>query len=291
MKNNRISSILLLSGLFIIISCARKDSSPSQVEDLVKQSDNDAVFETVLNKADDQINSEISKLENLNYNISPGKSGESDPCSAKITVETPATSKFPKTITLDYGTGCTDPAGNFRAGKIIVNITGPYWEKNTVRQSKLVDYRYNDLKISGERKEMNKGTNEKGYYIFEVKNTELIGNTNGELLVERKLDRTRTYNRGSNLSSNVDDEVWVSGSTLVKKKGKEVVQEITTPLYRKITCQHFQSGIIITFVKKEKVSELNYGDGVCDDKATWTNGTIEKEITLKSWINIYSIKP
>jgi hypothetical protein len=291
MKNIRISSIVLLSGLFIIISCARKDSSPAQIEDLVKQSEKDAVFEAVLNKADDQINSEISKLENLNYNTSSGKSGESEPCSAKITVETPATSKFPKTITLDYGTGCTDPAGNFRAGKIIVHITGPYWEKNTVRQSKLVDYRYNDLKISGERKEMNKGTNDKGYYLFEVKNTEFIGNTNGELLVERKLERTRTCNRGSNLSSNVDDEVWVTGTSLVKKKGKEVVQEITAPLYRKITCQHFQSGIITTFDKKEKVSDLNYGTGECDNKAVWSNGTITKEITLKSWINHYSFKP
>lgn len=290
MKNTGFSSFILISGLFIIISCARKDSSPAQVEDLVKQSENDAVFETVLSKADDQINSEISKLENLNYSITTGKSDVAE-CNAVITVETPAASKFPKTITLDYGTGCTDPEGNFRAGKIVVHITGPYWEKNTVRQSKLVDYRYNDLKISGERKEMNKGKNDKGYYLFEVKNTEIIGNTNGELIVERKLDRSRTYNRGTNLSSNVDDEVWITGSSLVKKKGKETIQEITTPLYRKVSCQHFMSGIITTFIKKEKVAELNYGDGVCDDKAIWSNGTISKEITLKSWINHYAVKP
>lgn len=291
MKSKRFSSVLLLAGLFIIISCTRKDSSPSQVEDLVKQSDNDAVFEAVLSKADDQINAEILKLENLNFITSGLKSGEADSCNAKITVESPPSAKYPKTITLDYGTGCTDRAGNFRAGKVIVHITGPYWEKNTVRKSKLVDYIFNDLKISGERLEMNKGVNDKGYYIFEVKNTEVIAKTNGDVLVDRKLERTRTYNRGSNLTSNVDDEVWVSGSLKVKKNGKEFLQEITTTLYRKTTCQHFQSGVITTFIDKVKAHELNYGNGECDAIAVWSNGTVTKNIILKSWINHYSVKP
>jgi hypothetical protein len=291
MNHKKFTSVLLLIGFFIIISCARKDSSPAQVDDQISQAEKDAVFETVLIKADDQINKEISKLENLNYVISAGKSDESEPCNAKITVETLSNTIFPKTITLDYGKGCTDNEGNFRAGKIIVNITGPYWEKNTVRKSILVDYRFNDLKIKGERTEINKGPNDKGFIVFEVKNSEKIWNSKEELLVERNLDRVRTCNRGKNLILIDDDEVWVTGKTAVKKEGKEVIQEITTPLYRMLTCQHFQKGVITSFVNKVKIGEFNYGDGPCDDKATWTNGTITKEIILKSWINYYSIKP
>lgn len=291
MIHTKFSSFLLLVGLFVIISCARKDSSPAQVEDLVKQAEQDAVFETVLSKADDQINKEISKLENLNYIIPVRKSVDVEPCNAKITIETYATSKFPKTITLDYGSGCTDAEGNFRAGKIVVHITGPYWEKNTVRNSKLVDYRYNDLKIIGERNEINKGPNDKGLIVFEVKNSEKIWNSKDELLVERNLDRLRTCNRGANLTSTDDDEVWITGRTTVNKNGKESIQEITTTLYRKLTCQQFQSGVITTFVKNVKTAELNYGNGLCDDKAIWSNGNITKEITLKSWVNYYAIKP
>jgi len=290
MKKTGFSSFILVSGLLIIISCARKDSSPAEVEELVQQTEKDAVFETVLNKADDQINREITKLENLNYTTNTGKSDVAE-CEALVTVVAPANAKFPKTITLDFGTGCTDPEGNFRAGKIVVHITGSYWSKGTERHADLVDYRFNDLKISGERLVINKGLNEDGYVVFELKNTEMIGNTNGELLVERKLERKRICNRGTNLFSYEDNEVWLTGRSLIKKNGKEVVQEITTPLYRKISCQHFQSGVITTYVKNEKVSDLNYGDGECDDKAVWSNGTITKEITLKSWINYYSIKP
>jgi len=290
---NRINSpsLILLSGLFFIASCTSKDSSPSQVEDLVKQAQNDAVFESVLSKADDQISKEISKLENLSYIVPAGKSADTEPCSPRITVESLLNAKFPKTITLDYGSGCTDSDGNFRAGKVIVHITGPYWEKNTVRHSKLVDYKFNDLKISGERNELNKGANDKGYIVFEVKNSEKIWNSKEELLVERSLNRLRTCDRGAILTSTEDDQVWVTGVTKVNKNGKEIIQEITTPLYRKLTCEHFQSGVITTFVQKEKIAELNYGDGLCDNKAVWSNGIIKKDITLKSWVNHYSVKP
>jgi hypothetical protein len=281
---------LFIAGILIILSCARKDSSPAEVTNLFKQAENEAITEVVLQKADDQINKEITMLESLNYNIPASKSGEAAACNAKITIEKLAATKFPKIITLDFGSGCTDSLGNFRAGKIIVNITGPYWEKNTVRNSKLVDYVYNDLKIAGERNEINKGTNDKGYYVFEVKHKEKISSTKGDLLIEREWMRVRNYNRGMNLLSIDDDEVWVTGSSAVQKNGKETVQEITTPLYRKITCQNFQSGVVTTFIKKEKAGELNYGTGVCDNIATWTNGQVTKTITLKTWINYYSTK-
>jgi hypothetical protein len=283
-------SAVLGTGIFVIFSCTRDESPLTNETDQFKLAEKETVFEAVLQKADDQINKEITLLENFNYNILANKSGEAESCKAKITVETPTNSKFPKTITLDFGTGCTDTEGNFRAGKIVVHITGPYWEKNTVRISKLVDYIFNDLKIVGDRQEMNKGLNDKGFYIFEVKNSEKISTIKGELLVDRNLKRERIYNRGKDLKTTDDDEVWVTGSTKVEKNGKEVVNEITVPLYRKLTCQHFQSGVITTFANKVKVSELNYGTGDCDDQAVWTNYKVTKTITLKTWINYYSLK-
>lgn len=282
--------IFFITGILVIISCSRKDSSPTEVNDLFKQAEKEAVSEAVLQKADDQIDKEISMLEKYNYVITTTKSEEVDKCSAKINIETPANSKFPKTISLDFGSGCTDSEGNFRAGKIIVHITGPYWEKNTVRHSKLVNYVYNDLKIIGDRKEINKGPNDKGYIVFDVKHSEKISNTKGVLLIERDWDRVRICNRGKDLLTTNDDEVWVTGKAKVENNGKEVIKEITVPLYRKLTCQHFQSGVITTFVKKEKIAEFDYGKGECDNTATWTNGVITKTITLKTWINYYALK-
>jgi hypothetical protein len=289
--NIKMKKILFaLVAIIVIISCTRDESPVSIQDDQFIQAQKETVIEAVLQKADDQIDKEIAMLEKLNYNSPTTKSGEVDLCNAKIAVETVANTKFPKTITLDYGKGCTDAVGNFRAGKIIVYITGPYWQKNTVRHAKLVDYIYNDLKISSERNEINSGQNDKGYFVFVVKHSEMISNTKGELLVERVLDRVRTYNRGKDLSSTNDDEVWINGIANVEKNGKNLVNKITTPLYRKLTCQHFQSGVITTFVNTKQTAELNYGSGECDNTAIWTNGKVTKTITLQTSINYYSLK-
>ena len=289
----KVLAISVVTGILVVISCSRSDLLLSEIDDQFIQAEKEAVLEAVLEKVDIQIEKDITMLEKYNYNPSLKKSEEIGPCNAEITVETPENKKFPKTITLDFGEGCTDAEGNFRAGQIIVHITGPYWEKNTVRNSKLSDYIYNDLKISGNRHAINKGKNDEGYYVFEVKNSEKISTTEGQLIVERDWTRVRTYNRGSDLKTNSDDEVWITGSAQVKRADKELVKEITVPLYRPFTCQHFQSGIITTFINKEEVSQLNYGTyiaGECDNLASWTNGVDTKTITLKTGINYHKIK-
>ena len=282
---------MIIAGVFIILSCAKHDTSLTEINDQLKQDEKEAVTEAVLLKIDDLINKEITNLENNNYVLSSSKSEDADLCNPKTTVNTPTNSKFPKTITLDWGTGCTDKDGNFRAGKVIVNITGLFWDKNTVRHAKLVDYRYNDLKVEGERKEMNKGPNEKGYIVFDINHSEKIKDNKGVVIVERDLKRTRTCNRGKDLKTTDDDEIWVTGTAKVYNLGKERIQEITTPLYRKLTCAHFQSGIIATYINKEKVAELDYGKGDCDNSATWTNGKVTKTVILKTGVNYFSVKP
>jgi hypothetical protein len=291
MKKN----LLLIAALFIVAfvcfsGCKRDEVSSQNENDQFILAENEVITEAVLQRVDDLIDDEISMLEKTNYDVTLLKSAQVEACKATITVQTPLAAKFPKTITLDFGSGCKDSDGNFRAGKIIVHMTGPYWEKNTVRNSKLVDYLYNDLKIAGERQEINKGVNEKGYYIFEVKRSDKISDSKGKLVIERDWKRERIYNRGNDLKTNADDEVWVTGSAKVEKNGEDVVKEITVPLYRHITCQHFESGIIATLINKEKTAELDYGKSGCDDKATWTNGKVTREVRLKTWINYFSLK-
>ena len=282
---------LIVAGIAALVSCNRYEMNPNQETDMVSEAENDVVSETVLQKIDNQIDDIINLLESANFDLTMLKSAQAGTCDPKITIDTPPKAKFPKTITLDFGTGCTDSEGNFRAGKIIVHITGPYWEKNSVRTAKLENYLFNDLKITGDRQESNKGTNDKGYYVFAVKCSEKITNAKtNALVVDRSWTRERIYNRGTDLKTNKDDEVWITGSAKVEKNGVNMTKEITKPLYRQLTCPHFQSGIITTYVNKVKTAELNYGEkGVCDDKATWTDGKTTKEITLKTSINYFSI--
>jgi hypothetical protein len=287
------SVMLAIVCLLAVISCNRDEISGSEEEMNLLQTENETVAEAIIQQIEDQIDKEIDLLENASYIPASLKSAEADACKPVVTVDTPEKAKFPKTITLDYGSGCTDADGNFRAGKVVVHITGPYWEKNTVRTAKLVDYLFNDLKVNGERRETNKGTNDKGYFLFEVNHSiKFTKAANGELVCDRDWQRDRIYDRGKDLKTNADDQVWVTGSAKVEKNGITVVKEITKPLYRMISCKHFMSGVITTFTNKEKTAELDYGDGNCDDKAKWTNFKTKqsKDIILKSGINWFSVQ-
>jgi len=281
---------LFFAALLFSVSCSRHESATPEQTDPFIEAQNEVVFEAVLMKVDDQIDREIAMLEKYNYSVSAKKSADTALCSPVITIVTPEKSKFPKTITFDFGEGCTDAEGNFRAGTIEVHITGPYWETNTVRHARLIDYVYNDLKIQGERHMKNLGPNDEGYIVFDLKHQEKIWSTDNTLLAERDWVRVRTQNRGLDLTTNTDDEIWVTGSAKIQKGDVVKVREITVPLYRPLACQHFQEGIITTFVNNEQVAQLDYGKyvpGDCDNTASWTNGTITKTITLKTSVNYF----
>ena len=82
---------------------------------------------------------------------------------------------------------------------------------------------FNDLKVNGERREINKGTNDKGYFLFDVSHSiKFTKAANGELVSDRDWKREREYDRGKDLQTNKDDRVWVTGSAKVEKNGTTI---------------------------------------------------------------------
>ncbi len=289
----RFASLLFVAGALALTSCTKEEISLQEDTDLLIQAENDAVSEVILEAIDAIIDREIDLLERYNYDVTKLKSAEADACDPVISVETPTDAKFPKRVTLDWGSGCTDSNDNFRAGMVVVEITGPVWAKKSVRTAVLKDYIFNDLKIEGKRVMENKGRNEDGFFLFRIENSMKVSMAeSGEIVSESEWKRERVQNRGEDLKSIEDDEIWITGSSKIERNEKKIVKEITVPLYRMLTCKHFQSGEVITFINDEKVSGLNYGEGACDDEATVTNFKTEKTktITLKSQLSHYAVR-
>jgi hypothetical protein len=63
-------------------------------------------------------------------------------------------------------------------------------------------------------------------------------------------------------------------------RGKTWTHEITDGLIKKTICRWVSSGVI-RFRHNAVVGSLNYGDGVCDNKAILTVNGRTKEITLR----------
>lgn len=238
----------------------------------------DAVFEDVFNTAD---NASII-LDNI------AKSGDtksetilSDSCPS-ITITRPTAALWPKTVTVDYGAGCTGFNENTRSGKIIMEVTGPRLEPGSKRTVTFVNYYFNDMKVEGTKVLENKGYNSNQNLVVSTKLT------NGKITlpdgktIERTVEHQREWTAGL-LTKNIwDDECLVTGTASGKNiKGVVYTNTIITALKWERACRFIVAGVVKMEREGAVPVEMNYGMGDCDAKAVVTKGTESKEILLK----------
>ncbi len=266
--------------IFSFISC-QKDSSASDQSVLNIADDDavsDAVFEDVFNTADNA-GIVLDQLEK-------GGSAKSlvvvtDSCPT-ITVSNPDAGVWPKTLTIDYGTGCTGFYDNTRSGRIIIEVTGPRLETGSKKTITFEDYYFNGIKVEGTKVIENMGYNENQNLVFSVKLTDGKLTLPDGNIVTRSTDHQREWIAGL-LTNNIwDDECLItgtaSGTTL---DGVAYVNTITTALHWTRTCFFVVSGVVKIQREGKEDVEINYGEGQCDAKATVTKGDVTREILLR----------
>ncbi|MBM3186540.1 MAG: hypothetical protein FJZ67_09570, partial [Bacteroidetes bacterium] len=76
----------------------------------------------------------------------------SNPCSfdyasllAPCAVVTESSNTFPKTVTIDYGTGCVGQNGRTKKGKIIINVSGDMRVAGNTRSLTFENFYINDV--------------------------------------------------------------------------------------------------------------------------------------------------
>ena len=271
--NVMIASIAILS----VISCSRKDSLDDPAINLA---DNDAVseavFDDIFNSADD---AEI-KLED--YLKSGAKSDEETTCPV-VTFDRPPDSSWPKTVTINFGTGCTGFYDNTRSGKIIITLTGPRLEEGSVKSVTLDNYYINGIKVEGTKQVTNLGLNNDQKMEFSVTLTGGKITLEDGQVIERSFERQRVWIAGKETLSIWDDEFQITGTaTGVNRNGTGYTNTIITPVLLKRACRFPVSGVVKLEIEglSEPV-ELDYGDGECDATAVITMAGKSKEITLR----------
>jgi hypothetical protein len=238
----------------------------------------DAVFEDVFNTVD---NADII-LDNLaKGDATKSDVVVSDTCPA-ITITHLTDGLWPKTITIDYGTGCTGWFENTRSGKIIIEITGPRWEKDSKKSVSFDNYFFNDIQVEGTKEVVNMGYNTNQYMEFSVKLS------NGKLTfpdgstIERSFEHMKEWIVGQETRYIWDDEFLITGSSTGKNiSGYAYTNNIMTALHWKRACRFIVSGIVVISKEGSEGIEINYGEGNCDETATVTIGGESKEIQLR----------
>ena len=191
--------------------------------------------------------------------------------------------RFPLQVTLDFGAGCLGRDGRTRKGKIIINYTGRLLVPGNSASVSFDGYSVNDIQVSGSYKITNTGTTGVRSFTIAVSKAKLT-KPNGNY-TEWNCTRTVTQVAGELTPLIALDDVFsVSGEANgTVKRGDKLYQwstRITESLVKRFNCPRIVRGTIELRKGNTTNVVLDYGTGVCDNKATFTvNGTVY-EITL-----------
>jgi len=208
----------------------------------------------------------------VNMRLAPSELGS---C-AVITFDT---SSGTHTITIDFGTGCTDIYGNTRAGKIIISFSGHYRDSGSTHTITYSNYYFNGNKLNGSKSVTNIGS-----YTFSVIVNDSLTLTDGSV-ISWTGNRTRVWTNGYSTATIWDDEYNIYGTTTVSRsstgKSTTFVVSSSTPLHVATICKWVESGIITATRSTGGSYSIDYGSTGCDNDATLTVGGKTYSIKLR----------
>lgn len=191
--------------------------------------------------------------------------------------------RFPLKVMVDFGSGCLCRDGRTRKGKIIITYTGRLIVAGNSATVSFDGYAVNDIQVAGIYKITNTGTTGARSFTIEVSQAKLT-KPNGNFTQWNSTKTITQIDGGLTPLIAIDDVFSITGGANGSvKKGDRIYQwstQITDPLIKRFNCFRIVKGTIELRKGNAAVAVLDYGTGVCDNKATLTvNGTVY-EITL-----------
>lgn len=286
-------SAFLLAGLMVLVSC-KKDNNTTAANNPDPALTMDAA------QSEDNASSQFNDVFNITMGINSSDAGEdiglgtgsnviyrttgidsSSRCYT-VTVVPKIAHEFPKTITLDFGTGCMGKDGKMRSGKIVTIFTGPIFIPGSKTSTTFIDYNVDSFKIEGTYTAENTSTSNNFAWEVNVINGKVTNTQNGSWTQWNSV-RSHKQIKGNGTPFYTSDNVFqVTGNSKgTRSNGNSWTSEITQPVIRKNSC-HWRVKGEITYSRNSntKTAVLDYGDGNCDNKATLTINGVIHDITL-----------
>jgi hypothetical protein len=184
---------------------------------------------------------------------------------------------FPKTVTSNFGTGCTDADGKMKTGKLTLKI-GKFWETGSTIQAIFENYTEDGAKLDGSYSIINNSTFGVHNLTFVAENITLTDKT-GKTIAYNIRQTHKQVGGMFNLDpfDDVYDVSTVMSSTL--PDGTKFSWENTSPLKKTNTCWWIQKGTG-TIKLGDTPMTIDFGNDTCDNDATLTIGGIVRMIKL-----------
>lgn len=280
MKTKTAIIALLAISFFAMYSCKKdKTNNDEETELLIEVQKNDAEATKVYNLINDEVNDLSSFIDSSNYSV-PSKTLDS--C-INVTINHPDTMTWPKTIVLDFAGNCTTANGNVLSGQIVIVQTDRYRADGMVRTITLNGFRINGNLVSGTKTITNIGL-VNGFKTFPITIANgSITTPDGEVIVTRSAQRTRTWIQGESTLTKWDDVYSITGITSgTTRSDKSYTATIIEPLIVARNCRWIKQGKISLVIEDLPVIVIDFGTGSCDQTATVTVNENTRTITLRN---------
>jgi hypothetical protein len=189
---------------------------------------------------------------------------------------------FPKTVTIDFGSGCAGSDGRIRSGSINAIFSGRWRNVGTVVSISTNNYFVNGYAVSGNVTITNNGRNSSNNISYTVNVTNgTISDANNN---SHQWNGTTTYEwvQGESttfftngLSGITDDVYHITGSSSgTNRNGRNYTALITERLVRALNCKWITDGTIEITPDNADTRTINFGNGNCDAVVT---------LSLRNW--------
>ncbi|MBP9097919.1 MAG: hypothetical protein KBF74_03820 [Ferruginibacter sp.] len=260
-------SISMLALATVLFTACKKDDSSNPGDEMAITSDLSSKQATtdIMVEDDNALLFSITDEENLSGGkLSGGGQTPSFVC-ATVTV-TPA-SGFPKTITLDFGSGCTNPGtGVTRSGKMIFVLSDSLRHVGSTSVLTFDNYYVNGFKREGTITWTNVSTPGHRSWTRQVVAGKITA-PSGAWWLHNAL-KTITQVQGMGTIIPADDAFETTGSgTVVNSNNVTRTYTVLEALLTKNICHHIVAGRL-KVEGPQHYAIINYGNGACDNIAT-----------------------
>ena len=269
MKTKHFLTLLAIVSFTIALNSCKKtsESAIEEIETTFELSNNQAVADN-LTQDDNDILEEAAATTDLSGSYTFGPIIIMDVLGSCATVT--VTGNFPtKNIKIDFGTGCTSPAGVTRKGIINIVLTDSLRKTGSSSTVTFDNYYVNGFKKEGTIIWTNTTVAGSGTPSWrrEVKNGKITAPTGNFWL--HTADITIAQTAGAITPNNLTDDIFsISGTrTVTNPAGKTRSSTTLTPLQKKTACSNIDKGTL-QLQGPGHVAVINFGDGTCDKLAT-----------------------
>lgn len=275
------TQLIIAAGLVLGIgmSSCKKSENLEEIETTFELSGNQAVTDNLVEDAHDLLD-EAAANANL-MGARPGEALQSMNNLSCATVNITPLSGFPKTIVIDFGSGCTSQNGVFRKGKINVVLSDSIRRSGSTAVMTFDNYFVNSFKKEGTITWTNTSAGGTKSWTRRVENGKITA-PDGRYWLHSGLKNV-TQTAGSATPLNLLDDVFsITGNhTVTNAAGNTRTAVVTEALQKKTICENIDKGKI-RIDGASHFAVLDFGDGACDRIGTISiDGRTPRTILLR----------